>query len=150
MVVLIRSAGDYLSKGPAAFGYGDMEEDRAKINKHDLWDRDLEDSPRTRDDLYYLLARFVSLIDGIQEIREFRKQNDGMTYLNMVSGSDIAYFCAVAKSHERVWDYEYRMKRAKGKEKEKYDNPGGIEDEDERKFYTEPNHLFTGGIRKRE
>jgi len=145
MLDLVRNAGDHLRGGPEAFGYihqADPQETEGTLDN-------MEVASRKRDDLYYLLSRFVSKIDGVMAIKEFCKNNKGKTYLDLVTYSDIAYFAAVLKNLEETWDYEYRRDIAVGEELGKFNDPQKIQDEDERKNYTEPKPRFTGAVKKK-
>lgn len=143
---LIRSSGELLWRGPKVFGYIDPSETEEPQDEDEETE---EQQERNREDLYYLLTKFVSKIDGVMAIKNYCEDHKGKTYLDLLTYSDVAYFCAVMRNLEETWDYEYRMTLASGEERRKYNDPQEIEDDGERAQYIEPKPRFTGGVKKK-
>jgi hypothetical protein len=81
------------------------DKDRNNVNSDQLKNglRDFGDE-QEREGLYMFLAKYVRKIHSDSEIKRQLKSNEGMSFLDLITPSDIAFVISVIKNARHVWD----------------------------------------------
>lgn len=87
-----------------------------------------------KDKIYYFLAKFVSRLYGTRTIAKWMSKNQGNSFIDMITMSDIAYTIAVVENSYEYWDQCYELKEMSDEDREAHVT--GDE-------YTEKASLFT-------
>ena len=71
----------------------------------------LQEFPSNEDKevVYSFLAKYVRKTHSDCEIKRELKNNEGMSFVDMITPSDIAFVISVIKNSRHVWDQTIRM-----------------------------------------
>ena len=81
------------------------DKDRKSVNPDKLKDglQDFE-SDNENEVLYMFLAKYVRKMHLDSEIKRELKSNEGMSFLDLITPSDIAFVICIIKNARHVWD----------------------------------------------
>ena len=60
--------------------------------------------PDIREDFYYFIAHYVRKVFSDSKILKHLKSMPGVSFLDMISTSDIAYVLTIVKNGQKGWD----------------------------------------------
>ena len=72
------------------------------------------------DSIIHFLAKYVVKLYGVHRIRAWMGKNKGLTFLDMVTMSDLSYVTAVLENKVLVWEQDYETKDYSKADKDKF------------------------------
>ena len=91
------------------FLYKTDDKDRRSVNPDKLRHGVQEfETDNEKEILYMFLAKYVRKTHADSEIKRELKNNEGMSFLDLITPSDIAFVICVVKNARHVWDQTIR------------------------------------------